>query len=75
MVSGGSNPGRRTPAILQLDIRTLHPGFRLIGWFLWRLDYLLQLPTFLRKARVPLDWPWTWSFPRCGMDPDLGSRA
>jgi NADH:ubiquinone reductase (H+-translocating) len=34
-----------------------------IGWLLWRSYYLLQLPTFLRKARVGLDWTLDMVFP------------
>ena len=39
------------------------PVSGLIGWFLWRSYYLLQLPTFLRKARVALDWTLDMVFP------------
>jgi NADH dehydrogenase len=39
------------------------PVSGLIGWFLWRSYYLLQLPTFLRKARVALDWTLDMIFP------------
>jgi NADH dehydrogenase len=39
------------------------PVSGLIGWFLWRSYYLLQLPTFLRKARVALDWTLDMLFP------------
>jgi NADH dehydrogenase len=39
------------------------PVSGLIGWFLWRSYYLLQLPTFLRKARVGLDWTLDMVFP------------
>jgi NADH dehydrogenase len=34
-----------------------------VGWLLWRSYYLLQLPTFLRKARVALDWTLDMVFP------------
>ncbi|MGH8926861.1 MAG: NAD(P)/FAD-dependent oxidoreductase [Acidimicrobiia bacterium] len=39
------------------------PVSGLLGWFLWRSYYLLQLPTFLRKARVALDWTLDVIFP------------
>ena len=39
------------------------PVSGLIGWFLWRSYYLLQLPTTLRKARVALDWTLDVFFP------------
>lgn len=39
------------------------PVSGLLGWFLWRSYYLLQLPTFLRKARVALDWTLDMIFP------------
>ena len=39
------------------------PVSGLIGWFLWRSYYLFQLPTFLRKARVGLDWTLDMIFP------------
>ncbi|MGH8923511.1 MAG: NAD(P)/FAD-dependent oxidoreductase [Acidimicrobiia bacterium] len=39
------------------------PVSGLIGWFLWRSYYLLQLPTNLRKARVALDWTLDVFFP------------
>ena len=39
------------------------PVSGLIGWVLWRTYYLLQLPTFLRKARVGLDWTLDMVFP------------
>ena len=39
------------------------PVSGLFGWFLWRSYYLLQLPTFLRKARVALDWTLDMFFP------------
>jgi NADH dehydrogenase len=39
------------------------PVSGLIGWFMWRSYYLLQLPTFLRKARVALDWTLDMVFP------------
>ena len=32
------------------------PVSGLLGWFLWRTYYLLQLPTMLRRARVAIDW-------------------
>ena len=39
------------------------PVSGLVAWFLWRSYYLLQLPTFLRKARVSLDWTLDMVFP------------
>ncbi|HEX2420698.1 MAG TPA: NAD(P)/FAD-dependent oxidoreductase [Acidimicrobiia bacterium] len=39
------------------------PVSGLVGWFLWRSYYLLQLPTTLRKARVALDWTLDVFFP------------
>ncbi|HKZ20792.1 MAG TPA: NAD(P)/FAD-dependent oxidoreductase [Acidimicrobiia bacterium] len=39
------------------------PVSGLIGWFLWRSYYLLQLPTTLRKARVAADWTLDLFFP------------
>ncbi len=39
------------------------PVSGLIGWFLWRSYYLLQLPTFLRKSRVAIDWTLDMVFP------------
>ena len=39
------------------------PVSGLVGWFMWRSYYLLQLPTFLRKARVSLDWTLDMVFP------------
>ena len=39
------------------------PVSGLVGWFMWRSYYLLQLPTFLRKARVALDWTLDMVFP------------
>lgn len=39
------------------------PVSGLIGWFLWRSYYLMQLPTLLRKARVAIDWTLDVMFP------------
>ncbi|MGQ0849155.1 MAG: NAD(P)/FAD-dependent oxidoreductase [Actinomycetota bacterium] len=39
------------------------PVSGLLGWFLWRSYYLLQLPTLLRKARVAMDWTLDVLFP------------
>ncbi|HJR88380.1 MAG TPA: NAD(P)/FAD-dependent oxidoreductase [Acidimicrobiia bacterium] len=39
------------------------PVSGLVGWFLWRSYYLLQLPTTLRKARVAADWTLDLFFP------------
>lgn len=39
------------------------PVSGLIGWFLWRSYYLMQLPTLLRKARVAIDWTLDVIFP------------
>jgi NADH dehydrogenase len=33
------------------------------GWFLWRGYYLAQLPTWLRKSRVAIDWALDLIFP------------
>jgi NADH dehydrogenase len=33
------------------------------GWFLWRGYYLAQLPTWLRKTRVAIDWTLDLIFP------------
>ena len=33
------------------------------AWWLWRTDYLLRLPTFLRKLRVAIDWTLDIFFP------------
>lgn len=33
------------------------------GWFAWRTYYLMRLPSFLRKARVALDWTLDLFFP------------
>lgn len=34
-----------------------------VGWFAWRTYYLLRLPSWLRKARVGLDWALDFMFP------------
>lgn len=34
-----------------------------IAWFAWRSYYLFRLPTFLRKARVAIDWALDLVFP------------
>lgn len=39
------------------------PVSGIVGWFLWRTYYLMQLPTLLRKARVALDWSLDVVFP------------
>lgn len=39
------------------------PVSGLLGWFLWRSYYLLQLPTMLRRARVAIDWTLDVFFP------------
>lgn len=39
------------------------PVSGLIGWFLWRTYYLMQLPTMLRRARVAIDWSLDVFFP------------
>ncbi len=39
------------------------PVSGLLGWFLWRSYYLLQLPTMLRRTRVALDWTLDIFFP------------
>jgi NADH dehydrogenase len=39
------------------------PVSGVLGWFLWRSYYLLQLPTMLRRARVAIDWTLDVLFP------------
>lgn len=34
-----------------------------IAWLLWRGYYLLNVPTFSRKARLYLEWNWAMFFP------------
>ncbi len=33
------------------------------GWFLFRSYYLLQLPSWMRKSRVAMDWTLDLLFP------------
>ena len=42
-------------------------GLRLsgvIGFLMWRMVYLLKMPTLARKARVFLEWNWDLMFPQ-----------
>lgn len=35
----------------------------IVAWLLWRMVYLLMVPTFGRKVRIFFEWTWTCMFP------------